>query len=180
MVQFPCIFPIGRSCTKCVKNWFGSVKYNPMRGCSPSPPKMLCILYFYFLYLELHQRHIHTQSHIFWSQFITQFILINYWIIDVMWTSGIYIIQGVREKNVQQKSALVWCKKKAIPNETYINVPNEVLAFECRLFQSIMDVANWRYCDFSKRSHGTNCATFLWMGQNTALLLAHNNIDHVD
>ncbi len=40
-------------------------------------------------------------------------------------------IQGVREKIVQRKDV------KVITNETYINITNEVLAFECRLFQLI-------------------------------------------
>ena len=42
-----------------------------------------------------------------------------------------------------------------ITNKTYINVTSAALAFECSLFQPI-----WRYCDFSKRIQGTNCATF--------------------
>ncbi len=66
-------------------------------------------------------------------------------------------LQGVREKNVQRKRALVWCKLNVIANETYINVTNEVLAFKCRLFQLI-----WML-QFD--------ATFRWMGQNNAQLL---------
>ncbi len=46
-------------------------------------------------------------------------------------------IQGVREKIVQWKNALVWWKLKTITNETYINVTNEVFAFECRFLQLI-------------------------------------------
>ena len=47
-------------------------------------------------------------------------------------------IYRVSDKKIEQrKSALVWYKLKLIANETYINVTNEVLAFECRLFQPI-------------------------------------------
>ena len=44
---------------------------------------------------------------------------------------------GCSRKNLQRKSALVWCKLKFLVNKTYINVTNEVLAFEYRLFQPI-------------------------------------------
>ncbi len=105
-----------------------------------------------------------TSLHKPWKMSISYFYLQN-----ASASNFVVRLQGVREKIVQRKSALMQIKRNCEWN--IYQCHKWSLGFWMPFISAYLDVAIRIYRHFPKRSQGTNCATFRWMGQNNAQLL---------